>query len=155
MDQLIKPAPLRKTLTVRATPEHAFEVFTEGFDRWWPRAMSIGESPLARAAIEPGVGGRWYGVGEDGSEHTWGDVLAWEPPRRLILAWRINAAFVCDPAVHSEVEVSFTPVEAGVTRVEFEHRQIENLGDGADIVRAQMDGGWDGILAAFVGAAEG
>lgn len=155
MEQLVKPAPIRKTLTVRATPEHAFAVFTEGFDRWWPRAMHVGKSPLARAGIEPRVGGRWYGVGEDGTEDSWGDVLAWEPPRRLVLAWRINAQFVCDPAVHSEVEVTFTPLEPGVTRVELEHRQIENLGEGAEAVRGRMDAGWGGILASFVVVAEG
>jgi len=154
MEQHITPAPIRKSVTVRATPEHAFEIFTAGFDRWWPRAMNIGDSPLARAVIEPGVGGRWYGVGEDGSEHTWGDVLVWDRPRRLVLAWRINAAFVCDPAVGSEVDVSFVPLAPGRTRVDLEHRRLESLGPGADVVRGQMDGGWAGILAAFVAAAE-
>jgi uncharacterized protein YndB with AHSA1/START domain len=153
MKQLIKPAPIRKTLTVRATPEKAFAVFTDGFDRWWPRPMHVGKTPLARAAIEPGVGGRWYGVGEDGVEDRWGDVLVWEPPRRLVLAWRINAEFVCDPAVHSEVDVTFTPLEGGVTRVDLEHRQIENLGKGAETVRQRMDAGWGGILAGFAAVA--
>lgn len=152
--QLIKAAPIRKTMTVRATPEKAFEVFTEGFDRWWPRAMHVGKSPLARAGIEPRVGGRWYGVGEDGTEDRWGDVLAWEPPRRLLLAWRINARFVCDPAVHSEVEVTFTALEPGVTRVDFEHRGIESLGEGFEAVQERMDAGWSGILQGFVETAE-
>lgn len=153
--QLIKAAPIRKTLTVRATPETAFAVFTDGFDRWWPRAMHVGRSPLARAGIEPRVGGRWYGVGEDGTEDAWGDVLAWEPPRRLVLAWRINASFACDPTVHSEVEVTFTALEPGVTRVDFEHRQLENLGGDAEALRERMDGGWGGILQAFAATAEG
>jgi len=152
--QLIKPAPIRKSLTVRATPEKAFAVFTDGFDRWWPRAMHVGKSPLARAGIEPRVGGRWYGVGEDGTEDAWGDVLAWEPPHRLVLAWRISARFVCDPKVHSEVEVTFTSLEPGVTRVDFEHRQIEGLGEGFEAVRERMDTGWGGILGAFAAAAE-
>ena len=47
----IKPAPVWKTLTVAASPETAFEVFTAGFGRWWPASHSIGESPLKEAII--------------------------------------------------------------------------------------------------------
>ena len=42
-------APVRKTITVKATAEHAFQVFTEGFDTWWPRSHSISESPMEKA----------------------------------------------------------------------------------------------------------
>jgi hypothetical protein len=41
----IKPAPVRRTLTVRAPQARAFEVFTAGFGRWWPAGHSIGKSP--------------------------------------------------------------------------------------------------------------
>jgi hypothetical protein len=30
------------------------------------------------AVIEPGIGGRWYEHGEDGSMCQWGGVLAWD-----------------------------------------------------------------------------
>ena len=30
---------------MKASPEHAFAVFTSGFDRWWPKRHSIGASP--------------------------------------------------------------------------------------------------------------
>src|SRR5687768_2871694 len=113
----IMPAPIRKTVEVAATPEKAFRVFTEGLDRWWPRRFQIGRTPLARAVLEPRAGGRWYEVGEDGGECDWGEVLAWDPPRRLVLAWRITSAFVFDPAAHSEVEVLFTALPSGITRV--------------------------------------
>ena len=53
----ITPAPVRREVLVKASPEHAFKVFTDGFDRWWPRSHSIGESPLKEARLEPGVGG--------------------------------------------------------------------------------------------------
>jgi uncharacterized protein YndB with AHSA1/START domain len=91
MNLAIKPAPVRKSVSVAAPPETAFRVFTAGFDSWWPRTHSIGEAALKTAVIEPRTGGRWYGLLENGSEAEWGDVLAWEPPRRLLLAWRIGA----------------------------------------------------------------
>lgn len=151
MSQTINPAPVRKTLTVRATPETAFRVFTEGFDRWWPRSHHIGKAELARAIIEPKAGGRWYEVGVDGSECPWGEVLAWEPPGRLLLAWRLNAQWEYDPDLLTEVEVRFTALDDGQTRVDFEHRGFERMGAGGEAARAGVDSpsGWGAILAAF------
>lgn len=145
----IKPAPIRKTFTVRAGREKAFKVFTEGLDRWWPRSHTIGETPLKQAVLEPRLGGRWYGLSEAGVEDIWGEVLAWEPPARLVLAWRISGEWKCDPTVHTEVEVRFADQGDGTTRVEFEHRMLENLGAGAGQAVEAMGGGWVMILGRF------
>jgi uncharacterized protein YndB with AHSA1/START domain len=152
--QTIAPAAIRKTLVVKASPQKAFGVFTDGIDRWWPKMHTVGETPLKRAMIEPRLGGRWYGLSEAGVEDVWGDVLAWEPPTRLLLAWRIDAQFKCDPSVHTEIEVKFTDLGDGSTRVDFEHRDLQNLGAGAEQTRDSMDGGWGGILTAFQSVVE-
>ena len=68
--------------------------------------------------MEPRTGGRWYEIGEDGSECQWGDVLAWEPPARVLLAWRIGIDWRYDPALLTEVEIRFTPLGDKETRVE-------------------------------------
>ena len=156
MSQTIKPAPVRKTLTVRASPETAFRVFTEGFDRWWPRSHHIGKAELKTAIIEPRAGGRWYEVGVDGSECEWGDVLAWEPPTRLLLAWRLNAQWEYDPDLLTEVEVRFSATGDGQTQVDFEHRGFERMGAGGEAARTGVDSpsGWGAILAEFKTAAE-
>ena len=116
MSRTIQPAPVRKVLTVPATPQRAFEVFTAGFDRWWPRSHTIGKSALKEAILEPRAGGRWYGVDDDGSETEWGDVLVWEPPGRLVLAWRIGADWQYHANLLTEVEVTFTAQGGGQTR---------------------------------------
>ena len=67
----ITPAPVRKSIRVKASPEKAFEVFTAGMSRWWPGSHSINQSPLKSVTIEPRVGGRWFERGEDGSECEW------------------------------------------------------------------------------------
>lgn len=154
MSLAIKPAPVKKTLTVAATPQKAFEVFTAGFDRWWPRSHSIGAAPLKTAVIEQRQGGRWYGLLENGTEAEWGDVLAWEPPRRLLLAWRIGADWKYDPNLLTEVEVVFTPEGEG-TRVNFEHRLLDNMGAAGEGARAAFDseGGWSGLLQMFAAEA--
>ena len=151
----IKPAPVRRTLTVKASPEKAFEVFTAGFGRWWPASHHTGAAAFKTAAIEPFVGGRWFETGDDGSETDWGKVLAWEPPTRLVLAWQLNSAFRFDPDLITEVEVQFI-AEGATTRVEFEHRLLERFGERAAAQRESIDspGGWAAIREQFVAAAD-
>lgn len=149
IEQRIKPAPIRKTLTVPATPEHAFAVFTAGFDRWWPRSHTIGKGPLKEVVLESRAGGRWYGIDDDGTQTPWGDVLVWEPPARLVLAWRIGADWQYHADLLTEVEVTFTSQAGGQTRVDFEHRHLERMGDGAASTRDGLDGGWGGILQGY------
>ncbi len=54
----------------------------------------------------------------------------------------------------TEVEVSFIAESATSTRVEFEHRHIERLGEKAEDFRSRVDGGWAVVLDSFVKAAE-
>ncbi|HVZ75093.1 MAG TPA: SRPBCC domain-containing protein [Polyangia bacterium] len=147
--------PVKKELIIRAAPAHAFRTFTEGMTRWWPPQHHIGKSPLARMVVEPRVGGRWYSVCEDGSECDIGRVLAWEPPARLVLSWQITSAWAFDPAFVTEVEVTFTPVEARRTRVTFEHRLLDRYLDAAEALRKQLDDpkGWHVTLERFGAAA--
>jgi uncharacterized protein YndB with AHSA1/START domain len=154
MSTRIQPAPVRRTLVVAADPVTAFEVFTAGIDRWWPRSHTIGKGPLTRCVIEGRAGGRWYGVDEDGTETNWGDVLVWSPPERLVLAWRIAVDWVFDPQLHTEVEVTFTPVAEG-TAVHLEHRYLERMGPAAEAARARFDSpnGWSAIIALYAAEA--
>ena len=157
MSLMIKTAPIVKSFTAPASPEKAFAVFTDNHGNWWPKTHSVGASPLKQAVIEPRVGGRWYGALEDGTEAAWGDVLAWEPPGRLVLAWRLNGQFTYDPNLLTEIEVRFTAEGEGVTRIDFEHRHLERLGDGeaALQLRTGMDTGWGLILDNYVAAVRG
>ena len=140
---------------VEASQERAFRVFTEGIDRWWPREHHIGKSPMKRAIIEPGAGGRWYAVCEDGTECDTGKVLTWEPPRRVVLAWQITAAWQYDAAFLTEVEVTFTSEGPKRTLVEIEHRNLERYGAAAEELRKLLDsaGGWGRNMEVFAGIA--
>ena len=59
--------PVRKTTSVRTSPEHPPKVFTEGFDTWWPRGHHIGSSPMIEAIVEPRAGGRCFSRQADGT----------------------------------------------------------------------------------------
>ena len=57
-------APVRKSIRIKAGQAHAFEVFTSGLDRWWPRKASVGTAAMKAmvgvraAARRPLVRGR-------------------------------------------------------------------------------------------------
>jgi len=150
---LMAPAPVRKTVVVKASPERAFRVFTEGIDTWWPRTHHIGKSPSTGGFIEGRVGGRCYSTHEDQSECDWGKVLEWDPPRRFVMAWQVTPAWQYEPDVakSSEVEVRFTAQTDGFTRVDLEHRYFERHGAGSDVMRNVVDGpgGWGGMLESY------
>ena len=144
---------VRKSVTVNASPEAAFEIFTADFDSWWPRSHHLGKTPMTKGIIEGRKGGRCYTTHEDGSEVDWGTVLVWEPPRRLVFSWQIAADWKCepDPSKASEVEIRFTPEAGGRTRVDLEHRHFERMGTGGETMRAGVsgEGGWASLLQMF------
>jgi uncharacterized protein YndB with AHSA1/START domain len=148
------PAPIRKTVRVSVTPRKAFDVFTTGMGKWWMAEHSILKVPRQSVVIEPRAGGRWYETGTDGSECSWGYVIAWEPPSRIVLTWQIDGSWQFNEKLVTELEVHFIPDGANATRVELEHRNLQAYGEGAAAMRAALDGdqGWGAELAAFVAA---
>lgn len=155
MTAMIKPAPVRRAVTVKTSPERAFRIFTADIGRWWPTTHSVGAAPYKASVIEQRVGGRWYEVSQDGSETDWGHVIAWEPPARLILAWQLDAQQRFDPDFVTEVEVTFTPEGEGHTRVELEHRLLERYGEAAQRIADSVGSpnGWGRVLERFAEAA--
>jgi uncharacterized protein YndB with AHSA1/START domain len=144
---------VRRSVTVAAPPERAFEVFTAGFSSWWPiESHHIGEAMAVEVVIEPFAGGRWFERDAAGGECDWGFVTAWEPPHRLLLAWHLTPeyAFDPDPANATEVEIRFTQHDQG-TLVELEHRGFERRGAPGTVMREKVaaEGGWGDLLDLF------
>ena len=154
MSLKLNVAPIKKLVRVKATPERAFKVFTENSIVWWPPTYTIGSSPMNEIVLEPWLGGRWFEIGEDGSQCQWGDVLAWEPPARLVLAWRIGMDWQFDPSLLTEVEVTFEDVGGGETEVRIVHSKFENYGADAEKA-AQIFDGWSTNLARFADVVHG
>jgi uncharacterized protein YndB with AHSA1/START domain len=151
MNRMISPAPVRKSVRVSAPQARAFEVFSAGIGRWWPKSHHIGSSELDAHVIEPKANGRWYERGVDGVECEVGKVLVWEPPARLVLGWQLTPDWKFDPNLITEVEVRFIPDGANATVVELEHRNLDRLGAHADAFRQRIDSpeGWGGLLQLF------
>ena len=147
------PEPVRKSVTVRASANRAFQVFTAGMDSWWPRSHHIGKAPMTEVVVESHVGGRCYSKHEDGSESDWGQVLEWDPPTKFTMAWQVTETWTYEPdlAKSSEVEVRFTPIGDGSTRVDLEHRHFERHGAAAQQMRDGFDrpDAWAGMLELY------
>ncbi len=151
-------APLTGTsvaasIMVDAPAERAFEVFTADIGSWWPSDHHILQAELAEMVFEQRVGGHVYDRGVDGSECHWARVLAYEPPRRVVISWDIglNWQIETDPERTSEIEVRFIPEGLARTLVELEHRGIDRHGEGWERMRDSVGspGGWGRGLEAF------
>jgi uncharacterized protein YndB with AHSA1/START domain len=142
---------IQKSAIVDATPEKAFEVFTEGIATWWPiethsiQAMvKDGQSPET-VIFETGPQGRVYERMTNGEEAHWANVTAWEPPHRLVLEWKVNHEAVAP----TEIEILFTPEGEG-TRVDLEHRGFEALGKDAEESHKGYSNGWPTVFQDYV-----
>ncbi|MBV8681610.1 MAG: SRPBCC family protein [Caulobacteraceae bacterium] len=142
-------APVVVSVRVGAPPDRAFALFSRDMGRWWPHGMTIGAKPHAEIVVEPRSGGRWFERDEEGTETSWGKVLAWEPPGRLLLGWQLNSSFAYDPDFLTEVELTFVPDGAGGSTVTLEHRNLERFGADAEKVAASISQGWPRIIGRF------
>ena len=112
-------------LRVAASPERAFQVFTEEIGAWWTPSMLFQTTPRApgRLAFEGGAGGRLTETLDSGKVFEIGRILAWEPPGRLLFSWR-QASF--PPDLTTEVEIRFEDM-GEETRVSVEHRGFDRV----------------------------
>jgi len=141
--------PIRLAFEVACPVEHAFATWTERTSTWWPVSHTVSVADGLEVIFEPRVGGRIFERTAVGDEHDWGEITAWEPPRRLGYLWHLRA----DRADATDVEITFVPVDAGTTRVEIEHSGWDRLGAAGEERRDRNRAGWGGLLPHFIEAA--
>jgi uncharacterized protein YndB with AHSA1/START domain len=146
---------VRRSVTVDCSVEHAFATFTERIHEWWPlsrHSISVdkaGSRPPETVIFQGGAGGQIYERTADGEDLKWADVVAFEPPHRLVLAWNPSRERERPP---TEIEVTFTG-EGDRTRVDLEHRGWERLGERAAESRQGYSQGWQAVLGSYQEAA--
>jgi uncharacterized protein YndB with AHSA1/START domain len=117
----LRRPPVRQAVVVRAPQRRTFEVFVRTIGAWWPvQPFSAGKDQVRGVTVERRTGGRVYETWADGTEVTWGELLAWEPPERFVMTWTMTPA-------PTEVELMFTALGPRLTRVAVEHRGWEAL----------------------------
>lgn len=138
--------PIRMQVRVRRPIADAFRLFTEGIGTWWPTETYRVRGPVVEVVFEGRPRGRVYERGADGRTSDWGEVLAWEPPGRVVFSWNPSVRPAAPP---TEVEARFTAEDESTTLVDVEHRGWERLGDLALQARSSYANGWPLVLARF------
>ncbi|NIH88235.1 SRPBCC domain-containing protein [Amycolatopsis granulosa] len=158
MTGILSRPPVRQATLVRSDAAHTFDTFVRTIGVWWPvEPFSRGRERVRDVTFERRPGGRVYETWDDGTEHDWGEVLAWEPPERFTMTWLVTPA-------PTEVELTFRALGPALTRVAVEHRGWEALDDDQLRAACALDGGyaggaftegWARILGRFAAEAAG
>ena len=125
-------------LEVKASPEHAFAVWTERVNSWWPTSHTM--TTGGEVVLEPYPGGRIFERANDGTEHDWGEIVAWEPPHRLACVWHL----FFDRSEATDLEVCFEPIAVG-TKVVIRQTGWERLAAAGAERRARTSAAWSEI----------
>jgi uncharacterized protein YndB with AHSA1/START domain len=130
--------------TVDAPIERAFRVFTDGIETWWDKDHHLLDGEIESMTFEPRVGGHIIDKYVDGRECAWSRVLAYDPPTRVVFSWDITLDWNQSTEFEktSEVEVSFTSVDADRTHVVLTHRNLDRHGEGWEAMRDAVSRGW-------------
>ena len=129
---------LVRRISLACSVEHAFTVFTDKIDLWWPRGHRrnrdasltlTGEALMERAP--------------DGSQWMMAKVTEIDPPRRLALDW-----FPGSPAAPSSVVIDFTPEGDGTLATVTHRPLLESKSIWPQRV-ATFTSGWEAVLPAL------
>jgi uncharacterized protein YndB with AHSA1/START domain len=108
------------SLRVAASPERAFDVFTQEIGQWWRPNGLFQITPRGDGVLsfEGGAGGRLIATLPNGVVYEIGRITTWAPGETLAFSWR-PASVPEDLTTH--VAVRFEAIGAE-TRVTVEHR---------------------------------
>lgn len=145
------------SLRVKATPQEAFDVFTQEIAAWWKPNGLFQITPRGDGVLrfEPGEGGRLVTDMSNGKTFEIGRITTWTPGERLAFNWR-QGTFVADQTTY--VEVRFEPV-GDETRVTVEHRgwdaipqeHVARHGFPLGVFQMRQAEHWRALLAALGG----
>jgi uncharacterized protein YndB with AHSA1/START domain len=140
--------PIRLSFEVACPVERAFEIWTARTSSWWPASHTVTGEPGLQVVLEPRVGGRIFERTATGVEYDWGEIVAWEPPHRLVYLWHLRA----DRGDATEVEIRFSAHGVTGTRVDIDHRGWDRLVTLGQARRDANGAGWAGLLPHYVEA---
>jgi uncharacterized protein YndB with AHSA1/START domain len=132
-------APIRRYVEVRASIETAFALFTSHIASWWPMRRHSVFGADARVRFE---GDRLVERHGD-QQSVWAEVVEWDPPRSLRLAWHPGH----DQGHATDVQITFASDE-GVTVVTLVHSGWEAVDDPAATADSYGQG-WPIVLGEY------
>jgi uncharacterized protein YndB with AHSA1/START domain len=135
--------PVVCTVEIDAPREEVFALFTEPehLVKWWPDAVKLDAREGGEMHLD---------FGERGV--VTGSVTRFNPPSVFGFTWIRSVA----PDIVTQVDVEFTELDGGGTKVELRHTGWENVPeDQVAEWRAIHEGGWNHFLARLRQLAEG
>lgn len=111
------------SLRVRATPQEAFDVFTQEIGAWWKPNQLFQFTTRGDGVLSFENRERLVTTLANGKQFEIGRVSAWAPGEKLAFSWR-QATFTPEQATY--VTVLFEPV-GDETRVTVEHRGWDTI----------------------------
>lgn len=131
--------PLNLHVEVGCSCSHAFKVFTEKVDVWWPPGHRRRRGSTLQ--FEPFIGGRFLEVGPGDEFSTLGEVMVWQPPERLVYTWYPGSQL--GP---TQVEIHFY-AQGNLTRVEVTHSEgASQLGPIWNERVKRFNASWNDVL---------
>ena len=144
---------LSKEIIVHLTQQQAFSKFVDEISEWWPSEYTWSQDTLKDIRIETNVNGHCTETGPNDFRCDWGTVTAIEKGKYLAFRWQISPSRlpVPDPAKASIVKVIFSKVADNKTKINLQHSDFKNHGDGYKEYFAAMNSekGWVYILNCY------
>lgn len=135
--------PVVCAVEIDAPRDRVFALFTEPehLVKWWPDAVTLDAREGGEMHLDFGE----HGV-------VTGSVTRFDPPGAFGFTWIRSVA----PDIVTQVDVEFTELDGGGTKVELRHTGWENVPeDQVAEWRAIHEGGWNHFLARLRDLAEG
>jgi len=135
--------PVTCTVEIDAPRKRVFELFVtpEELVKWWPDAVDFEAHEHGRIRLE-----------FEGRGDVSGTVTTYDPPRALGFTWVRGVA----PDVVTQVDVAFSELDDGGTRVELRHTGWQAVPDDQVAEwRAIHEAGWNHFLGCLRDLAEG
>lgn len=101
-------SPITHEYDLRCTAKDAFNTYANRIGEWWDPRYTANAETLLEVTIEPRVGGRVFATHRDIGRDDWGEVIVWEPGRRLAHTFTLAQG----PRHPSEVLIEFAPTRA-------------------------------------------
>lgn len=142
--------PIKKTIEVQCSQKMAFEVFLHEMDAWWPvdkfSSSAVGGGGAAKAiTVDARLGGKIVEIGHDDTHYQWGEIRSYDPHDAFSMDFHVpHPKFPMGGT--TLVEVRFTQLGEGATRVDLTQSNWEALGEMAESVRGGYEKAWGMIF---------
>ncbi len=150
-DSAIDATPIGYTIVVDRTVEEAFDLFTLGIDRWWPRHRWLNLSPAADIRLDLAMGGAFFAQEPGGGVLHWGRVSGFTPYRDLTIQLLVDHEWQPLAGAHSTLDLTFRGEGDTRARVDLHHRDFHLLGERATTIRHGLaaPNGWPMVMKSF------